>query len=92
MIKRKIVRATVRYLSGWNKELHQAIEEQVLDAYKKTFPDDDRDFDEKEKTVKKMREFYYQRMMNTGALLAGFLSLIVAFIALIVSIIAIFKP
>ena len=87
MIKRKLVRATVRYLSGWNKELHQAIEEQVLDAYKKTFPDDDRDYDEKEKTVKRMREFYYQRMMNTGALLAGFLSLI----ALIVSIIAIFK-
>lgn len=90
MIKRKIVRATVKYLSGWNKELHQAIEDQVLDAYKQTFPDDSRTFDEKDKTVKKMREFYYQRMMNTGALLVGFLSLIVAFIALIVSLIAIF--
>lgn len=91
MIKRKIVRATVKYLSGWNKELHQAIEEQVIDAYHKTYPDDESDFAEKDKTIKKMREFYYQRMMNTAALLTGFLSLIVAFIALIVSIIAIFK-
>lgn len=91
MIKRRMVRAIVRYLSGWNKELHQAIEEQVIDAYKNTFPNAECDSAEKDKTIKKMREFYYQRMMNTGALFVGFMSLIVALIALIVSVIAIFK-
>ncbi|EOA0094775.1 TPA: hypothetical protein L9L63_003122 [Klebsiella pneumoniae] len=91
MIKRKIVRATVKFLSGWNKELHHAIEEQVIDAYRQTFDSDKQDLSEKNETISSMREFYYQRLMNTAAILVGFMSLIVAFVALVVSIVAFFK-
>lgn len=90
MIKRKIVRSAVKYLSGWNNELHEAIEQQVFDGYKRDHPTDERNFYEKNADIIKRREFYYQRMVNTGALFAGFLSLMVAFIALIVSLIALF--
>ena len=85
MIKRKIVRATVKFLDGWNNELHVAIESQVQTAYKGYFPHGHSDPESAQKQMTKMRDFYYQRMMNTGVLLIGLLSLVVALIALIVS-------
>ncbi|MCA8037072.1 hypothetical protein LGM46_29320 [Burkholderia arboris] len=87
MTKKEIVQAVVRVTHGWNKEIHEAIEAKISEEFRQSFPNMDNL--EKIAAVKKqMREFYYQRMMNTATLLLATSSLLVAFVSVIVALIA----
>lgn len=88
--KQKIADAFVRHTHEWNMAMHNAIERNILDAYKKRFPNGPRNPDDAEGLIESMRTFYYQRMINTGSLLLTGVSLLVAMVALIVAVIAIY--
>jgi hypothetical protein len=83
-MKRKLAQAFVRFTDGWNKEFHEAIEANVREGFKQTFQNID-DIDKVDEIMKRMREFYYQRMMNTAMLLIAAASVMVALASLIVS-------
>nr|WP_315595530.1 hypothetical protein [uncultured Cupriavidus sp.] len=87
MMKRKLVRAFVRWSDGWNREFHEAIEAKVHAEYKNSFPAD-RDIEEVAKTIEGMRSFYYSRMSATAGLLVAIVSLVVSLASLLVSLIA----
>lgn len=87
MFKRKLVRAFLDWSSGWNSEIHDAIEAKVHEEYRRLFPNGARDVDE---TIGNMRNFYYGRISNTANLLVGILAVLVAFVALAVSVVALF--
>lgn len=87
-MKQKITDAFVNFTHSWNNALHASIERKISEAYDLTYPDKN-DVEHRESTTKAMREFYYQRMMNTASLLLTGVSLLVALVALIVAIVAI---
>ncbi|HBR6119794.1 TPA: hypothetical protein ACRR39_000859 [Klebsiella quasipneumoniae] len=87
-MKQIITDAFVNFTHSWNDALHASIERKISEAYDLTYPDKN-DFEHRESTTKAMREFYYQRMMNTASLLLTGVSLLVALVALIVAIVAI---
>ncbi|MGQ8705426.1 hypothetical protein ACUTSW_05395 [Serratia sp. TSA_198.1] len=87
-----LVQHFVDFTDGWNKEFHEAIENNIFNEYQKKFPIikgmeyTEEQLSERKKTIEKMREFYYQRMIQTATLLLASISIIVALIALILSI------
>ncbi|WP_061179154.1 hypothetical protein [Caballeronia pedi] len=83
--KRRLVRWFVDFTKGWNEELHNAIQADVLAEYRRSFPNGT---DDPEGIIGRMREFYHQRMMATASLLISAASLAVALVALVVSIVA----
>lgn len=87
-MKQKITDAFVNFTHSWNDVLHASIERKISDGYDLAYPNKN-DFEHRESTTKGMREFYYQRMMNTASLLLTGVSLLVALVALIVAIVAI---
>jgi hypothetical protein len=88
MNKRKLVNWWVDWTDGWNHEFHGAIERKVIAGYRKAFPNAHEAFDEVDKRVKEMREFYYQRMVATSTLLIAGISVVVALLALVVAAVA----
>ncbi|CAI2035430.1 hypothetical protein [Serratia quinivorans] len=95
--RRWLVRKFISLTDGWNKEFHDAIEENVFLEYHKLFPTKNTDdfsegqLEERRKQIEKMREFYYQRMVQTSSLLIGGISILIAIIALIISVMALFS-
>ncbi|HIH5703226.1 TPA: hypothetical protein ACYSIB_002220 [Klebsiella variicola] len=87
-MKQKIADAFVSFTHEWNSVLHESIERKIREAYDKSFPQAD-DIEHRISTEKNIREFYYQRMMNTASLLLTGVSLLMALVALIVAILAI---
>lgn len=87
-MKQKIADAFVNFTHEWNSALHESIERKIREGYDKSFPHAD-DIEHRISTEKTIREFYYQRMMNTASLLLTGVSLLVALVALIVAIVAI---
>ncbi|WP_175785288.1 hypothetical protein [Burkholderia ambifaria] len=77
----------MRFTHGWNKEIHDAIEAKISEEYGRMFPDVE-GLEKIDALKKQMREFYYQRMMNTATLLLATSSLLVAFVSVIVALIA----
>lgn len=88
-LKQKVARKFVSYTHEWNEAIHGAIESNVHDAFRKMYPNGIEGEGETEKQIDSMRNFYYQRMMNTATLLLAGLSVLIAVIALIVALIAI---
>lgn len=90
MNKERIVRAFVDFTDSWNHEIHNAIEKKVENAALQRFSKSTTSTEDVDKETKKMREFYYSRMVNTAVLFMTCISILVSFIALIVAVIAIF--
>lgn len=86
--KRSVVRVLLRLADGWNKELHNAVEDNVISAYKEMFPGGS-SAENMESQIKDMRTFYYARLMNTANLLLACVAVLVSIVALFVSITAI---
>ncbi len=86
-LKRKLVTCFVAWTDGWNREFHEAIEQRVMDEYKRIFPESHSTPDEIARTIERMRTFYYQRMVATSTLLLAVASFIVAVLALFVAIV-----
>jgi hypothetical protein len=84
-MKKLLVNKFIDFTDGWNHEIHEAIEAKIKAAYKRDFSEGAKDPDG---VIKRMREFYYQRMMTTASLIITIASLVVSIIALIVSFIA----
>ncbi|HEJ8623941.1 TPA: hypothetical protein SMK09_005843 [Klebsiella michiganensis] len=87
-MRQKIADAFVNFTHEWNEALHASIERKISEGYDQAYPKKN-DFEHRDSTTKTMREFYYQRMINTASLLLTGVSLLVALIALIVAIVAI---
>jgi len=85
MNKRTIVRWLLSRTADWNEEIHNALEQQVQTGYREMFPHAEHVDAE---LIKRMREFYSQRMLITASLLVSAASVLVALVALIVSIIS----
>lgn len=90
-IKSSAVRKFLAFTHSWNHEIHKHIENKVVNSFSDTFPNGIEDSEERNRIIKGMREFYYQRMMTTATLLLAFSSLAVSLVALIVSVISIFR-
>lgn len=91
-IKQKVADAFVNFTHEWNMAMHNAIERKVFEGYKGLFPNgvkDESGADNAGKTIESMREFYYQRMVNTASFVLTGASLLIALIALLVALIAI---
>ncbi|WP_370685286.1 hypothetical protein AB9Q07_15990 [Klebsiella quasipneumoniae] len=87
-MKQKIADVFVNFTHEWNSALHESIERKIREGYDKSFPHAN-DIEHRISTEKTIREFYYQRMMNTASLLLTGVSLLVALVALFVAIMAI---
>ncbi|HHT0320959.1 TPA: hypothetical protein ACTW78_003157 [Raoultella planticola] len=87
-MKQKIADAFVNFTNDWNTVLHASIERKIAEGYSEAYPDKN-DGKHENETKKMMREFYYQRMINTASILLTGVSLLVALVALIVAIVAI---
>lgn len=89
-LNRKLVRLFVSFIDGWNKELHQALEERVLREYQRSFPDNNDSREEREKRIADMRAYYKAGITTTASLLVAAIALLVSVIALIVAVVQIF--
>ncbi len=87
-MKQKIADVFVNFTHEWNSALHESIERKIREGYDKSFPHAN-DIEHRISTEKTIREFYYQRIMNTASLLLTGVSLLVALVALFVAIMAI---
>ena len=85
-LKRVVVRTFLRWADGWNEEIHQAVEENIFREHKRLFRAGS---DGDGSMIKKMRTFYYARMVTTANLLVTCVALLVAIAALLASIVAI---
>lgn len=86
-IKRKIVRILVDITDGWNKEIHEAIEQKIHNEYKISFHQfEDDSLEDVIERKEKMRTYYYQRMSVTATLLLSALALIAATIAIVLQV------
>lgn len=88
MHKKRIVRWFVDWTDGWNRELHEAIEANVHEEFRKMFPQGLQNREESGPMIERMRSFYYARMMNSATLLVAVSSALVSLCALVVSIVA----
>ena len=68
--------------------MHRQIEHRVIEAHKQSFPNGHSDTAD---NIKKMRDFYYARMMTTANLLVATGALLLALIALVVSVVGVFR-
>ncbi|MER2471895.1 hypothetical protein [Photorhabdus laumondii] len=92
MFKKWLVKKFVDCTHEWNHEMHKAIEDNVLEESRRYFPSSENgEKINQDKNIKRMREFYYHRMMSTASLLLSSASCSVAIIALLVAIIALYK-
>lgn len=87
IFKRWMVRKLVDWTHDWNSEIHRAIEAKVHAEYRAMWPDDAESLDAKQKTIGKMRDFYYARMNATASLLFAGVALVVAATALVLAVI-----
>lgn len=86
-----MVRIILGFVDGWNREIHQAIEERVLKEYWCSFPsDEDIDLTQRQKRTSDMRSFYYARISTTANLLIAAMAFVVAVVALIAACIPLF--
>ncbi|TQI79325.1 hypothetical protein FHU10_0601 [Serratia fonticola] len=90
-IKSWIVMKFLSFTHSWNHEIHRQIENKVSASYNKTFPGGIEDPEKRDKIFKGMRDFYYQRMMNTATMLLAICTLIISLVALIVSMLSILR-
>lgn len=88
--KNTVVRALLRWVDGWNKEIHSAIEANVFSEHNKMFPGGS-DGEKIETRINDMRTFYYARLTNTANLLVACVAVLVSIVALFVSIVAIIR-
>lgn len=86
--KRYLVNKAIVYIDSWNEVIHDAFEKRIFKEFDRSFPQGIQDDDERAKTIERMRQFYYTRMMTTATTLLAVSSLIVSLVALIVAIVA----
>lgn len=90
-VRRAVVRKILGFADGWNHEIHQAIEEKILENCKDTFPlHSNEDLLEHQERIREMRSFYYARISTTANLLIAAMALVVAVFALIAACIPLF--
>ena len=90
--KRNLVRCLVRIIDGWNKEIHQVIEERVSLEHRRMFPPNaDDDLEVTDKRMQDMRAFYYARMSTTASLMIAAIALLVAAIAFLIAVLQLFQ-
>ncbi|AOG24294.1 hypothetical protein BSY15_2470 [Acidovorax sp. RAC01] len=90
--RRTVVRGFLKFTDRWNHEIHQAIEERILESIRRDSPaTGEMDLAEREKAIREMRSFYFTRVSATANLLVAAAALVVALVALVVSSIQLFN-
>ena len=90
--QRTVVRGFLKFTDRWNHEIHQAIEERVLESIRQDSPaTGEMDLAERQKAISERRSFYFARVCTTANLLVAAAALVVALVALVVSSIQLFK-
>lgn len=85
---KKFIKVIFNATDAFNKEWHENIEKNVIEASKQLHGNEEISFQEKDKNTKQMREFYYARMSNSSNLLIAIASFFISATALIIAIIA----